>query len=85
MGGGVGLLNFRWLWRIMEKLFFEKKRHYGLQILVKFLALLLGLFLILRYVKVDPFAFLLGVSTLVMGIFFEAIRESLKTSRKEAW
>ena len=81
-GGGVALLNFRWLWRIMEKILFEKKKYYGLQALIKFLTLVLGLFLILRYTKVNPVAFLLGISTLVMGIFFEVIRESLRTYRK---
>jgi hypothetical protein len=84
LGGGIALLNFRWLWRIMGKILFERKKYYALQALIKFLALLLGLFLILRYGKVNPVAFLLGTSTLVMGIFFEGIRESLKTGRKEA-
>ena len=82
MGGGVALLNFHWLWRIMQKYFFEKKGYYGFQVLIKFLALLIALFLILRYGKVNPVAFLVGLSTLVMGIFFEMIRESLRTHRK---
>lgn len=81
----MALLNFRWLWRIMEKLLFERKRHYGLQALIKFLALFLVLFLILRYGRVNPVSFLVGLSTLVLGIFVEGIRESLKTNRKEVW
>jgi hypothetical protein len=85
LGGGVALLNFHWLWRIMERFLFEKKRHYGLQVLLKFLALLVGLFLIIRYGRVNPAAFLVGLSTLVMGIFFEVIRESLRTYRKGVW
>jgi hypothetical protein len=85
LGGGVALLNFRWLWRIMEKYLFENKKHYGLQILLKFLALLGGLFLIIRYGKVNPAAFLVGLSTLVLGIFWEAIREPLRARRKGVW
>ena len=77
------LLNFHWLWRIMQKYFFEKKRYYGLQALIRFLALFVVLFLIVRYGKVNPVAFLVGLSTLVMGIFFEIIRESLRSHRKE--
>jgi hypothetical protein len=82
LGGGVALLNFRWLWRIMEKYFFENKRHYGLQALLRFLALMTGLFLIIRYGSVNPVALLVGLSTLVLGIFLEVIRESLATYRK---
>ena len=69
----------------MERYFFEGKRHYGFQVLIKFLALLAGLFLIIRYGRVNPVAFLVGLSTLVMGIFFEVIRESLRTYRKGVW
>jgi hypothetical protein len=84
LGGGIALLNFRWLWRMMEKFLFEKKKYYGFQVLIRFLALLLGLFLIIRYVRVNPIAFLLGISSLVIGIFFEIIRESLRSYRKGA-
>jgi ATP synthase I chain len=82
LGGGVALLNFHWLGRIMERYLFEKRGHYGLQVLIKFFALLAGLFLIIRYGRVNPTAFLVGLSTLVMGIFFEVIRESLRPYRK---
>ena len=82
LGGGVALLNFHWLWRIMQKYLLEKKRYYGIQVLIKFLALLGVLFLIVRYGKVNPAAFLVGLSTLVMGIFLEVIQESLRTHTK---
>lgn len=85
MGGGVALLNFWWLWQIMEKLLFEKKRHYVFQVLIKFLILALVLFLVIRYGRVNPVAFLVGVSTLVMGIFLEMFWESLKNNRKGVW
>lgn len=82
MGGGVALVNFRWLWRVMEKYLFENRNHYGFQFLLKFLALLAGLFLIIRYGKVDAPAFLVGLSTLVVAIFWEAIREPIGAHRK---
>jgi len=82
LGGGVALVNFRWLWRVMEKYLFENKKHYGFQFLLKFLALLGGLFLIIRFGKIDPPAFLVGLSTLVLGIFWEAIREPIRAHRK---
>ena len=82
LGGAVALLNFRWLWRIMERYLLENKKHYAAQILLKFLAVLGGLFLIIRYGKIDPPAFLVGLSTLVLGIFYEAILGSLRAHRK---
>jgi Ca2+/Na+ antiporter len=85
LGGGVALLNFRWLWQIMEKLVFEEKRHYVLQVLIKFLILALVLFLVIRYGRVNPVAFLVGLSTLVLGIFFEVFWGSLKNNRKGVW
>ncbi len=85
MGGGVALLNFWWLWQIMEKLLFEKKRHYVFQVLIKFLILALVLFLVIRYGRVNPVAFLVGISTLVMGIFFEGLWGSLKKNGKGVW
>jgi Ca2+/Na+ antiporter len=85
LGGAVALLNFRWLRQIMERLIFEKKRHYAFQVLIKFLALFVVLFLVIRYGRVNPVAFLVGLSTLVMGIFFEVLRGSQKNNRKEVW
>ncbi len=82
LGGGVALVNFRWLWRIMEKYVFENKKYYALQFVLKFLALLCGLFVIFRYGKVNAPAFLVGLSTLVVGIFWEALRQPLRAQRK---
>jgi len=84
LGGAIALLNFRWLWQIMERIFFAGRKIYGIQILVKFLALLLAIFLIVRFVKVHPVAFLVGLSSLVLGIFWEVFRESLGTYGKRA-
>jgi len=82
MGGGVAILNFRWLWRIVEKVLFEQNKLYGIQALVKFILLVFVVFLIFRYLAVNPIAFIVGVSTLVVGILFEAFRESLPAERK---
>ena len=83
LGGGVAVLNFRWLWRIVEKVLFEQNKFYGIQALVKFVLLAVVVFLILRYVAVNPIAFIVGLSTLVAGILFEAFRESLPRVRRE--
>ena len=75
LGGAVAILNFRWLWRIVEKVLFEQNKFYGVQALVKFVLLTAVVFLILRYLSVNPIAFIAGLSTLVAGILFEAFRE----------
>ena len=75
LGGAVAILNFRWLWRIVEKVLFEQNKFYGVQALVKFILLTAVVFLILRYLAVNPIAFIVGLSTLVAGILFEAFRE----------
>jgi ABC-type multidrug transport system fused ATPase/permease subunit len=82
LGAGVAILNFRWLWRIVEKVLFAQKKFYGIQALMKFILLVIVVFFILRYLAVNPIAFIVGISTLVVGIFFEVIRESLRPERK---
>jgi len=82
LGGGVAILNFRWLWRIVEKVLFEQKKFYGIQALVKFILLAVVVFVILRYIAVNPIAFIVGFSTLVAGILFEAFRESFPQERR---
>ena len=82
LGGGVAIINFRWLWRIVEKVLFEQKKFYGIQALTKFILLAIVVFLILRYIAVNPVAFIVGLSTLVAGILFEALRESLPQERR---
>jgi len=78
----VAILNFHWLWRIMEKVIFEKKKIHGLQVLIKFLTLLIVIFMIFRFIKVNSVAFIIGISTLLPGIFFGVIQESLRAERK---
>jgi len=82
LGGGVAILNFRWLWRIVEKVLFEQKKFYGIQVLMKFILVGVLVFFILRYLAVNPIAFIVGLSSLVLGILFEVFRESLRPERK---
>lgn len=82
LGGGVAILNFHWLWRIMEKMVFDKKRIHGLQVLVKFFALLAGIFFVLRFIEVNFIAFVVGISTLLPGILWVIIQESLRAEGK---
>jgi signal transduction histidine kinase len=82
LGGGVAILNFRWLWRIVEKVLFEQKKFYVIQALVKFILLAIVVFLILRYIAVNPIAFIVGLSTLVAGILFEAFWQSVPQERR---
>ncbi len=49
---------------------------------MKFILLALVVFLILRYIAVNPIAFIVGLSTPVVGILFEVFRESLRLERK---
>ena len=85
LGGGIGLLNFRWLWRILSDTLFAGKRRSLFQLVGKFFVLLLVIFLVIRYLRVNPVAFLAGVSALVLGMVIEAVRQSLKTHGKGAW
>jgi len=49
---------------------------------MKFILLGVVVLFILRYLAVNPIAFIAGISTLVVGILFEVIRESLRPERK---
>jgi ABC-type multidrug transport system fused ATPase/permease subunit len=85
LGGGIALLNFRWLWRILSQYLVAKKKFSLFQLIGKFFTLLLVLFLVIRFVRVHPVALLVGISTLVWGMIFEVIRESVRSNRKEVW
>lgn len=79
LGGAVALLNFYWLSLIMGKIFLERKPWHGIQVPVKFFAVILAVFLILTRTGVPAVAFLLGTLCLVLGILFEAIRQGFRT------
>jgi hypothetical protein len=75
LGGTVALLNFHWLALIGRKIFLEKKPLHGIQVPIKFFAVILAVFLILMYARVQAIAFLLGTLALVLGILWEAIQQ----------
>lgn len=79
LGGAVVLLNFHWLALIMAKIFLEKKPWHGIQVPIKFFAVVLAVFLILTRTGVPAVAFLAGTLTLVLGILFEAVRRGFRT------
>jgi hypothetical protein len=83
MGGGIALLNFRWLRRILSGYIFAHKKYSLFQLGGKFFALLLVIFLVIRFVRVDPLALMIGISTLVLGIVFEVVRESVRAKKDE--
>jgi hypothetical protein len=66
----------------VEKVLFERKKVYGLQALMKFIVLVFVVSFILLYVQVHPIAFIVGISTLVLGILFEFIWAPLRPERK---
>lgn len=78
----MAILNFRWLWRIVEKVFFEGKKFHAVQAFFKFIVLVFVIFCILRFTEANPIAFVVGISTLLSGLLFEVIGESLRTERK---
>ncbi|MGE5253998.1 MAG: ATP synthase subunit I [Planctomycetaceae bacterium] len=85
LGGGMALLNFRWLGRILSGYLFCGKKYSLFQLVGKFFVLLGAIFVVIRYLRVNPVAFLTGISVLVFGIVIEAIRQSIRTHRKGAW
>jgi hypothetical protein len=82
LGGGVAVLNFRWLRRIMERVVFDRQWHHGVLALFKFSLLVAVIFLILRFARVNAAAFAVGLSVLLPGILWETLREPLPKERK---
>lgn len=74
----MALLNFRWLSLIGRKIFLERNPLHGAQIPIKFLAVILAVFLILNYTPIHAVAFLLGTFTLVLGILYETLRPGFR-------
>lgn len=85
LGGGIALLNFRWLWRILSQYLMTKKKYSLFHLIGKFFILLLVLFVVIRFAPVNPVALIVGISTLVLGMVFEVIRQSLGKNRKGVW
>jgi hypothetical protein len=81
-GGGVSLLNFRWLRFLWGKVIGEKKRAYALQAFLKFIVLVISVYLIFRFLPIHPVAFLVGISVLPTGIFWETMQGSFRYARR---
>ena len=85
LGGGIALLNFHWLRRILSQCIMAKKKYSLFQLIGKFFILLLVLFLVIRFARVNPVALIVGISTLVLGMVFEVVRQSLRKNKKGVW
>lgn len=85
LGGAIALLNFRWLWSILRRYLKSKKKYSLFQLIGKFFLLALAIFLAIRFVRVNPVALVIGVSTVVFGIVFEMVRQNLLRNRKGVW
>ncbi len=83
LGSGVAVLNFHWLWRIMEKVILNQKWIQSIQGLIRLVAIVFVIFIIIRFGKINPIAFVVGISTLFFGILFEVIYGAWKTEKKE--
>lgn len=76
-GGGLAAVNFYALRRILQGILQASGRNPAKQVMLavlltlKFGVLAACLFLIVKYVAVDPVAFMVGISLVVLAIFIE--------------
>jgi drug/metabolite transporter (DMT)-like permease len=68
-----------------ERVLFFGKKYSLFQLVGKFFVLLVVIFVVIRYVRVNPGALVAGISAVVFGIVIEAVRQSRGTHRKGAW
>ena len=85
LGGALAAANFHALRRILQALFKShdqksSSRQAMLSVLltIKFGLLAACIFLVVRYLPVNPMAFLAGISTVVLAIFVERVRVVLR-------
>jgi len=85
LGGALAAANFHALRRILQALFKShdqksSSRQAMLSVLltIKFGLLAACIFLVVRYLPVNPMAFLAGISTVVLAIFVEGVRVVLR-------
>lgn len=84
LAGGciISFLNFRFIRSIVGKITTSGDKRHGARFMVKLLLMMILLGLLIFVLKVDTLAFLIGFSSMVLGIFFEAIC-SLFSPKKE--
>ena len=84
LGGMLAALNFHVLRRIMAAIFqaegssTQKQAFTGVLLTFKFGALAAVVFLVVNYAPVEPVAFMVGISVVVLSIFIEGFRIMLR-------
>ena len=90
LGGVLAFANFHALRRILQGLFQSQGKRSGKQaalavlLTAKFGLLAASIFIVVRYLPVEPLAFVAGMSTVVLAIFVEGIRVVLNESEAAA-
>ena len=84
VGGALAALNFHALRRIMGAVFqaegssLQKQAFTGVLLAFKFGFLAACVFVIVKYAPIDPVAFMVGISVVVLSIFIEGFRIMLR-------
>ncbi|MBE0569838.1 MAG: ATP synthase subunit I [Deltaproteobacteria bacterium] len=81
-GAAIACGNFFLIRRILEKAFSgggAVNKAFVVQYTLKFLGLIAVIFLVVRYGGFDVLGFLLGLSSLFLGVLFEALARSFDT------
>ena len=86
VGAAISLLNFRLLWKIAEPAFRAGAIPRGrlvLRFIAKMVGLLAAIFLVIYLDAVNILGFLVGLSTIVLGIIIEGIVQIYRTPRAD--
>lgn len=81
-GAAIACGNFLLIRRILEKAFSgggAVSKAFVVQYVLKFLGLIAVIYLVVRYGGFDILGFLLGLSSLFLGVLFEALARSFDT------
>ncbi len=87
LGAAISLLNFRLLWKIAEPVFRTgamPRGKFALRFVVKMVGLLAAIFLVVYMDIVNILGFLVGLTTVVLGIVIEGIAHLYCSPRSEA-
>jgi hypothetical protein len=83
-GAAIACGNFFLIRRILEKAFSgggAVSKAFVVQYVLKFLGLIAVIYLVVRYGGFDILGFLLGLSSLFLGVLFEALARSFDTKK----
>ncbi|RTZ93676.1 MAG: hypothetical protein DSY91_01625 [Deltaproteobacteria bacterium] len=84
LGGGIVVLNFFWLTRLIRRAFQEKKKppkSFFFKFGLKFFLLLAIVAFVIYFTPVNPIAFLAGLSVSVFGIMADGLIGVFKKAR----